>query len=35
MKLTDRANSRLWDALLTEALTEHCERELERLDGTV
>ena len=34
MKLTDRANSRLWDALLTEALTEHCERELERLDGT-
>ena len=34
MKLTDRANSKLWDALLTEALTEHCERELERLDGT-
>ena len=33
MKLTERTNSRLWDALLTEALTEHCERELDRLDG--
>lgn len=33
MKLTERANSRLWDALLTETLAEHCELELERLDG--
>lgn len=33
MKLSKRANERIWNALLVEALMEHCERELAGLDS--